>query len=396
MNKVTFLKSTLLLSSLFSTLCYASFFDPVDEQFDMGHHLAENAVGFLPVPIIITEPAVGYGGGLVGVFMHETDEQKEERKQAALNSTDGGAQLVPGAITVLGAAGTENGSWFAFVGHRHSWLKDTIRYTGGVGVGQMNLNIYKDLSLDASGERFPSIDRSFEFSTETRGFALQQALQFRVANTPLMLGIKQFASYTDLSSDNAYIEQLMAFTLGKEQITSGLGLTADYDTRNNLFYPTKGYQFAAQYMVYDDKVGSDQEYQKLDVDGQVYVPLAQKWTLSFAGNYQYFNTEERFLSPTTQPYIKLRGVSSYRYQGDEIATVQTQIVYDIDDRWNVSGFYGYGRAKEKTSLSDDQAVGAYGAGFRYQIARRYGLRIGMDLARSDNESAFYISLGSGF
>lgn len=27
----------------------------------MGEHLAENAYGFLPIPIIITEPAVGYG-----------------------------------------------------------------------------------------------------------------------------------------------------------------------------------------------------------------------------------------------------------------------------------------------------------------------------------------------
>ncbi|CDT44004.1 hypothetical protein VCR4J2_550027 [Vibrio coralliirubri] len=62
----------------------------------------------------------------------------------------------------------------------------------------------------------------------------------------------------------------------------------------------------------------------------------------------------------------------------------------------MSGFYGYGQAKEEAELSQDQTVGAYGVGFRYQIARRYGLRIGMDLARSDDENAFYISLGSGF
>lgn len=395
MIKSKLFHSVSLIGALFSSVSYGSFFDAVDDQFDMGHHIAENAVGFLPVPVLITEPAVGYGGGMVGVFMHETDEQKQQRKQAALNAIDGGAQLVPGAITVLGAAGTENGSWFAFVGHRHTWLNDTIRYTGGVGVGQMNLNIYKDLSLELPNNKSTDI-QPLEFATETRGVVLQQGVQFRVADTPLMLGVKQFVSYTEITSDSQIVDKLMEYTLGQTIVTSGLGLTADYDTRNNLFYPTSGYQFSADYMVYDEKLGSDQAYRKLDVEGEVYVPLATQWTLAFAANYQNFQSDELFLSPTTQPYIQLRGVSSYRYQGDEITTLQSQVVFDIDDRWNVSGFYGYGQAKEEAELSQDQTVGAYGVGFRYQIARRYGLRIGMDLARSDDENAFYISLGSGF
>ncbi|MCY9865207.1 BamA/TamA family outer membrane protein [Vibrio coralliirubri] len=395
MIKSKLFHSVSLIGALFSSVSYGSFFDAVDDQFDMGHHIAENAVGFLPVPVLITEPAVGYGGGLVGVFMHETDEQKQQRKQAALNAIDGGAQLVPGAITVLGAAGTENGSWFAFVGHRHTWLNDTIRYTGGVGAGQMNLSIYKDLSLELPNNKSTDI-QPLEFSTETRGVVLQQGVQFRVADTPLMLGVKQFVSYTEITSDSQIVDKLMEYTLGQTIVTSGLGLTADYDTRNNLFYPTSGYQFSADYMVYDEKLGSDQAYRKLDVEGEVYVPLATQWTLAFAANYQNFQSDELFLSPTTQPYIQLRGVSSYRYQGDEITTLQSQVVFDIDDRWNVSGFYGYGQAKEEVELSQDQTVGAYGVGFRYQIARRYGLRIGMDLARSDDENAFYISLGSGF
>ncbi|WP_061038330.1 BamA/TamA family outer membrane protein [Vibrio coralliirubri] len=395
MIKSKLFHSVSLIGALFSSVSYGSFFDAVDDQFDMGHHIAENAVGFLPVPVLITEPAVGYGGGLVGVFMHETDEQKQQRKQAALNAIDGGAQLVPGAITVLGAAGTENGSWFAFVGHRHTWLNDTIRYTGGVGAGQMNLSIYKDLSLELPNNKSTDI-QPLEFSTETRGVVLQQGVQFRVADTPLMLGVKQFVSYTEITSDSQIVDKLMEYTLGQTIVTSGLGLTADYDTRNNLFYPTNGYQFSADYMVYDEKLGSDQAYRKLDVEGEVYVPLATQWTLAFAANYQNFQSDELFLSPTTQPYIQLRGVSSYRYQGDEITTLQSQVVFDIDDRWNVSGFYGYGQAKEEAELSQNQTVGAYGVGFRYQIARRYGLRIGMDLARSDDENAFYISLGSGF
>ena len=42
------------------------FIDPADGQFDLSAIL-EHPHGFLPVPIVVTEPAVGYGGG-VGMF----------------------------------------------------------------------------------------------------------------------------------------------------------------------------------------------------------------------------------------------------------------------------------------------------------------------------------------
>jgi hypothetical protein len=382
--------------AVLSAPSFGSFFDDVDGQFDMGHHIAENAVGFLPVPIVITEPAVGYGGGLVGVFMHETEEQKQQRKQAALTSLDGGAQLMPAAITAVGAAGTQNGSWFAFAGHRHTWHDDTIRYIGGVGGGQMNLNIYQDIDFPGFGPVLPPIQDTFSFNTQTSGVAMLQQLQFRIAKTPLMLGVKQLASYTTVESDNKVVGKLLDMTIGNKEVTSGLGLLAEYDTRNNLFYPTDGYKVSSEYMVYDSKLGSDSNYTKWNVAGEGYVPLNDKWTLGFAGNYDKFDTKDEFVAPTTKPYIKLRGVSSFRYQGDQVATAQTQVTYDIDHRWKVSAFYGAGVAKMDSQYSDNQSVGAYGAGFRYQIARRYGLHMGVDIARSNDEGAFYITLGSGF
>ncbi|WP_456404051.1 hypothetical protein [Thiolapillus sp.] len=41
--------------------------DPQDGYLDASNWLATRT-GFLPVPIIITEPAVGYGGGLALAF----------------------------------------------------------------------------------------------------------------------------------------------------------------------------------------------------------------------------------------------------------------------------------------------------------------------------------------
>ncbi|GLS90784.1 glyceraldehyde-3-phosphate dehydrogenase [Psychromonas marina] len=392
MKKNKFLYSTILLQSLFIQQSHASFFDPIDGQFDIGQHLAENAYGFLPIPILITEPAVGYGGGVMGLFLHESQEDKDKRKALAETSLDGGAQLMPAAITLAGAAGTANGTWFAFAGHQHSWLKDSIRYIGGGGVGKANLDIYYDFS---SG-------KTLKFNTETEGIFGFQKLQFRIAQTPLMLGMKQIIAKSSVSSDSEIVDGFLKLFLGEDSFTSGLGVTAVYDTRNNIFFPTNGYSVGAEYMIYDDAIGSDWNYHNFDLSGEGYIPLAEKWILAFAGNYQYFSSDETFLPPTVRPYVDLRGVPSYRYQGDEVAAIQSQITYKITPRWLVSAFYGKGftttsRENDLIQLDDvTDSIDAYGVGFRYQIARRYGLYLGADIASSGDDNALYFNVGSGF
>ncbi|MBY5991137.1 BamA/TamA family outer membrane protein [Ferrimonas balearica] len=367
------------------------FSDPVDGRFDMGNYLAENAYGFLPVPILITEPAVGYGFGVAGLFLHESEADKEARKAQALSSFDGGAQLLPPAATVVGALGTENGTWFVLGGHRRTWGEDKVRYLVGGGYGQVKLDIYSDL-----GGLLPG-DQTVRFDTETEAAVLMQELLVRVSDTPLLLGVKQLYAQTNLSSSNTLVDGFFRLSGLDESTISGLGVVADYDTRDNIFFPTKGYEVKADYMVYDDAIGSDYDYRMLTVTGEAYFPIAPKWTVAVAGRYESLDSDD-LLMPTTNPYIQLRGISAYRYQGDDVGTVQGQLMYKLDNRWTLLGFYGVGRTAQDGLDGEriTETADAYGAGFRYKIARRYGIHMGVDLAFSDEEEAFYITLGSGF
>ena len=80
----------------------ARFVDPEDGALDLSYFL-ENPRGFLPVPIIITEPAVGYGGGGAGLFPRPRREAGEEG-------------FARPDISAVGAFATQNGSrgngWF--------------------------------------------------------------------------------------------------------------------------------------------------------------------------------------------------------------------------------------------------------------------------------------------
>ena len=59
---------------------FAQFKDPEDGKFDMSKYLLENFAGFMPVPVIITEPAVDGGLGMAGIFFHtpKDDQMKPD------------------------------------------------------------------------------------------------------------------------------------------------------------------------------------------------------------------------------------------------------------------------------------------------------------------------------
>ncbi|KOQ34007.1 glyceraldehyde-3-phosphate dehydrogenase, partial [Achromobacter xylosoxidans] len=79
------------------------FTDPEDRGFDISNYLLHNK-GLMPVPAVITEPAVGYGGGLMLLYFSESMSEAGERARAS------GEAAAPPNITGAGGLMTENGS----------------------------------------------------------------------------------------------------------------------------------------------------------------------------------------------------------------------------------------------------------------------------------------------
>jgi hypothetical protein len=79
------------------------FTDPTDGWFDMSQFVLDHK-GPLVVPVIITEPAVGYGGGAALVFIRQSLEEQ------AAKAKDNGGHVAPPDVFGLMAFETENGS----------------------------------------------------------------------------------------------------------------------------------------------------------------------------------------------------------------------------------------------------------------------------------------------
>lgn len=99
------------------------------------------------------------------------------------------------------------------------------------------------------------------------------------------------------------------------------------------------------------------------------------------------------------PFVQLRGVPAMRYQGEIVADAEFELRYQILNRWSILGFGGVGFTWNDTSSGQvyRQDVIAGGLGFRYLLARKYGMHAGLDFGVSDRSgTAVYIQFGTAW
>ena len=86
-----------------------------------------------------------------------------------------------------------------------------------------------------------------------------------------------------------------------------------------------------------------------------------------------------------------------RFQGQFTLLAETEQYVRIYKRWGLIGFAGYGGTIADTESWDggDNAWNA-GGGFRYLLARKLGLQMGMDVGAGPDSWAFYIIFGSAW
>jgi hypothetical protein len=223
---------------------FDAFRDPETGQIDLSVWLLDRK-GFLPVPIFITEPAVGYGGGIAVAFFRESIAEA-----VAQGSKSG--HLAPPDVFGGAVAGTENGTRFAGAGGMFSFRDDRWRYRGGVGWTDARLDFY------GVGGSLPGGARKIAYELEGL-FSTQQAL-LRLGDSRHFLGLRwvwlDFASLLaeeEGEPDDAELEF--------ESRGSALGPSWEFDSRDNIFTPSRGLVAALDSLFYREEVGSDRDFE---------------------------------------------------------------------------------------------------------------------------------------
>jgi hypothetical protein len=348
--------------------------DSTDHAFDLSDALID-AHGFVPVPTLVTEPALGGIGGALGVVF------LQKKKLPPGRTTK---QYVPPDITMGMGMYTANNSWAAGGGRMGTIMKWNLRYRIFACYADVNMNMYK--TLPVVGEQ------KFDFNFRMVPVYAQLSKPLGQSNFFATLGYAYLYSQVKLNNDG----QLPSFVTDKEvkNTVSMLAPSMEYDNRDNYFTPNKGTRVQAQLNWGAQWMGSDYDFERLAVNALQYVKFSSWWVSGFRFEYrQMFGDVPFYLNP----YVDLRGVPTARYQNTIASVLETEQRIRVYKRWSGIAFGGLGKAfADFDSFGDATLVYNYGGGFRYLVARKFGLHMGADVGFGPEDWGFYIVFGSSW
>ncbi|MBE9564513.1 MAG: BamA/TamA family outer membrane protein [Proteobacteria bacterium] len=356
------------------------FTDPEDGMFDVSHWLAEKK-GFFPVPIIITEPAVGYGAGAALVFLHDPLAGRvPDGETYDPHSKDAEGKLIPPSISAVFGMYTENDTWFAGGAHMGVWYNDNVRYTGAVGTGSVNMKFY-GLGLTQ--------DKGVNFNIEPS--ILFQGIKFRLNGSGFFAGVNYFLNDADSSFDLSEIRPDLV--IKRNSRDAAVTFTLSYDSRDTIFTPNSGFNAAIEAWLFRDSVGGDNEFEKYLAKLIYFTPVSDSLVLGLRSEVETVEGGLRDVPFYQYPFVYLRGIPIMRYQGETVGVAEAELRWNFTKRWSVVGFGGAGRFTDITGTGSYDNVYSKGAGIRYFIARRFGAHVGFDIAKGPEDTAFYLQFG---
>ena len=357
-----------------AALSLEDFRDPGDGRFDTSRFLLD-LNGFLPMPLVVTEPAIGYGGGAALLFFNRNAPAPGESVPAG--------RFTPPDITAVGGIRTENGTRAGFAGHFGFTRDGNWRYLGGVARASLNLSYFLDTPLPGGGGE---IDYNLEAD-----FVVAEARR-RIAGSDWHAGLRYLRADTSSRFDGGTPGEVPARDL--DVTLAGLALVVEYDDRDSIFTPASGTRLQLQATDFDPRYGGDSSFRLFKAAANSYAKPHRDVVLGGRLDFRGSSGDTPFYAV---PFIELRGIPYLRYQGERVAVAEVEARWNLDGRWSLVGFGGAGRASgREADLGSAETRWAGGVGVRYLLARAMGLHAGIDVARGPEESAFYLIVGSAW
>jgi hypothetical protein len=202
-------------------------------------------------------------------------------------------------------------------------------------------------------------------------------------------------NYLDLDNSFDPNGNLAAFgPFERSSKASGLGISLEYDSRDNIFTPNRGWTGSIDLTFYDPGWGSDTSFETYRAKVFSYWPATKEVIL---GGRVDFRSAEGDAPFYMLPFVDLRGVTFQRTSASSTPVRVSCSRIAGTPRWAAIGFLGAGEAWGRSGdLGDGSSTFAKGVGFRYQLARYLGIWAGIDLAWSTQDKAFYIQVGNAW
>ena len=178
------------------------------------------------------------------------------------------------------------------------------------------------------------------------------------------------------------------------------GIQAEYDTRDNDYWPRRGSLATFKSNFFTSGLGSSRDFQRYvaawswysEVRGPALV-LATNLNAAWAAG----DTPFWILPSVGTGRNGLRGYTQGRYRDNFMTTVQAELRGHTAGRWGGTIFGGLAYvAPSAGELDHASPLPAGGLGVRFKLTERYPMHMRADYAWGKNESLFYFSVSEAF
>lgn len=352
-------KSTILLVILLLLLTPLA---RADDAADTTSKKDTKSSKWFATPLLTSDPKISTAVGALGGYMHTFDEASP-----------------PSLFGVAGTYSTTD-SWYAGIFAKTHFGKDVHRLMAGAFTGQIN-NDYSDYL--GSGLEAQTTD-------DLAAYALRYARQIYGR---WYFGLQGISANYAISGNDFISDAILELTGLTGFQSNGLGLIAQFDSRDNQYSPLSGQVFEAYNIAFRENLGGDVSFDAYTADYQYYLPHGKGHVLAthVKGRWTYDAPVSGYSS------VDLRGYTRGQYLAPYMTLAELDERFSLKGKWGLAIFGGlavlYGNDAMQGS---DQWFPAGGAGIIYQINdEKLVVRADFAIGKEGNQG-FYLQFGQPF
>ncbi|KFF12597.1 BamA/TamA family outer membrane protein [Flavobacterium hydatis] len=293
-----------------------------------------------------------------------------------LNKAD---TISPKSLSGISAVYTTNKSYFVASFNKWYFNEDKWRAQFIFITGNQNAQFYVD-----------DIDTPDFYDYSTKKTVLAMTIQRKLVKA-LYAGI----GYSYAHYDTKYEDDIQPSSVTQ---TNGLQINMMYDTRDAVYYPTKGDKAKLRWISYPTWIGNDVSANKILSEYNKYFPMrggTDVLAARFSGKFGLGNIS--FEQQVTIGGEDIRGYSEGKYRGDGLMALQGEYRYNFNKKMGLVGFAGvatiYG--SDTSDFNWNLYPGA-GIGYRYRAFKHEKFNVGLDAAVGKGDWGLYFRIGEAF
>lgn len=328
---------------------------------------------FIALPIIFYTPETRLGGGGAALYTFRFANESEASRPSQLQ---------------LGLAYTQEKQILSYLPFDIYFKEEEWYISGEIGYYRY---VYQFFDL---GNETPPESEAFEAAYPRFQFNVQKIVLPR-----LYLGIRYWMDdYRIVKRDEEGALSQSVIEGQEGGFISGLGITANYDTRNQIFYPTQGQRIQLITLYNRKALGARSNFDKYSLDASQYFSIGKAvLALNVVAETMQGDVPFQQLALLGGPK-RMRGFFEGRFRDKNLWIFQAEYRQVIKGIFGLAVFSGIGNVAPKPSTLFSQKVHlAYGLGLRIRLSKKDKINLRID-AGWNEEGALspYLTVAEAF